>query len=116
MGQHCLAVIGLTSRVDVVNLLEKRVKSRFSHRMFRTASMHNVDDWISILERCLHASEETYSLPDEWISLWKRSVKVFLDDRLVKETLRDRFGISRDIRSLLRIFVRVIIFSYTGGY
>jgi len=28
-----LSVIGMTRRVDTVDLLEKRVKSRFSHRM-----------------------------------------------------------------------------------
>ncbi|KXN74636.1 hypothetical protein CONCODRAFT_76717 [Conidiobolus coronatus NRRL 28638] len=31
-----LSVIGLTSRIDVLNLMEKRVKSRFSHKLIYT--------------------------------------------------------------------------------
>lgn len=33
-----IAVLGLTTRVDTLLLLEKRVKSRFSHRIWRVAS------------------------------------------------------------------------------
>ena len=90
-GQHGLAVIGLTSRVDIVNLLEKRVKSRFSHRMFRTASMRDVDEWIDIIQRYLCDPMETRGLSDEWLTLWRYSVEVFLDNRHVREALRDMF-------------------------
>ena len=31
-GDSVLCVVGLTTRLDAVELLEKRVKSRFSHR------------------------------------------------------------------------------------
>ena len=34
----CIAVIGLTSEADVVNQLEKRVKSRFSARKVRRST------------------------------------------------------------------------------
>lgn len=33
-----IAVLGLTTRVDTLLLLEKRVKSRFSHRIWRVTS------------------------------------------------------------------------------
>ena len=49
-------VIGMTSKVDVINVLEKRVKSRFSHRSFHTAGVQHVGDWEALLERCLRSN------------------------------------------------------------
>ncbi|KAL7411941.1 origin recognition complex subunit 4 C-terminus-domain-containing protein [Mrakia frigida] len=41
LSSRGVAVVGLTSRVDTLHLLEKRVKSRFSHRIIRISSpMH----------------------------------------------------------------------------
>lgn len=102
-----LAVIGLTSRIDVVNLLEKRVKSRFSHRMLRTASMRRIDEWMAVLEVCLKAKIQNEEGPvgDEWNTIWERSIAMFLQDRPVREIVKDMFGISRDIRSLIKTIV-----------
>lgn len=101
-----LAVIGLTSRIDVVNLLEKRVKSRFSHRMLRTASMRKIDEWMAVLEVCLKSKiRKEGPAGDEWSTMWERSVALFLQDRPVREIVRDMFGISRDIRSLIKVMV-----------
>lgn len=50
-----IAVIGLTSRIDTLLLLEKRVKSRFSHRMFRVVSPLAPDQlgWKKVLLQAL---------------------------------------------------------------
>lgn len=113
-GQKGLAIIGLTSRVDVINLLEKRVKSRFSHRILRTTGMASIDEWKSTLRRCLiiepegqgDNSSSSSSSVQEWRSMWTHSVEKFLNDRATTDTLRDLFGLTKDIRLLLRSVVR----------
>lgn len=102
-----LAVVGLTTRVDVVNFLEKRVKSRFSHRIFRTACMRKPDDWIAVLKDCLHTDIDGLeaTVTSEWRTIWRCSVDLFFQDLSVGHTLSDLFGISRDIRYLLRTMV-----------
>ncbi|KAL5487849.1 ORC4 [Sanghuangporus weigelae] len=106
-----LAVVGLTTRIDVVNFLEKRVKSRFSHRIFRTSSPNTFEDSMALLQRCLHvdATSPNTSATSEWRPIWEHSVDAFLQDQSVKETLKDMFGVSRDIRPLLRVMTSMIV-------
>ncbi|KAL5530220.1 ORC4 [Sanghuangporus sanghuang] len=106
-----LAVVGLTTRIDVVNFLEKRVKSRFSHRTFRTASPNKFEDSMALLRRCLYADAISpyASATSEWRSIWEHSVDAFLQDQSVKETFKDMFGVSRDIRRLLRMMTSMIL-------
>lgn len=66
--QSPICVIGLTSRLDAVELLEKRVKSRFSHRQI----ILNPKD-ISFLERL--------DIIRKWLSLPTQQVR---DDMIVK--------------------------------
>lgn len=109
--QRGLAVIGLTARVDVINLLEKRVKSRFSHRTFRTAALRKVDEWMDLLRNCLHVSADSTSSPldssasREWQIIWSQTVNSFIEERSLKELLQDIFSVSRDVRILQRILV-----------
>ena len=119
--QRGLAVIGLTSRVDVMNLLEKRVKSRFSHRTFRTAAMRKVDEWIDLLRTCLNAQFDSTmfsidrSTVEEWRRIWIQAVKSFVDERSLKDLLQDIFGITRDIRVLQRVMVSTFTLRLTDG-
>ncbi|EOD23897.1 hypothetical protein EMIHUDRAFT_223086 [Emiliania huxleyi CCMP1516] len=48
-----MAVIGLTSRVDALDLLEKRVRSRFSGRQLALSYLPTVADATSLLRRAL---------------------------------------------------------------
>lgn len=113
-----LAVVGLTSRVDVVNLLEKRVKSRFSHRLLRTAGVGSIDGWISILRRCLsvhpvdsEVQPATSSSSQLWAAYWEYNTNQFLADRNVVQCLKDLFGLTRDFRTLQKAMVRVRLFT-----
>ncbi|KAJ1549577.1 origin recognition complex subunit 4, partial [Cladochytrium tenue] len=56
VAQMCgspILVMGLTTRMDAVNLLEKRVKSRFSHRAIFMQRSRSADDYKLILENLL---------------------------------------------------------------
>lgn len=54
-AQAPICVIGLTCRLDVIELLEKRVKSRFSHRQFFIfpEGTNNFNIWMEIFEELL---------------------------------------------------------------
>ena len=76
-GGHGLLVIGITSRVDCLTLLEKRVKSRFSHRIMRVGTPSSLDGFLTHLGAVLRVEEDS-KLPtaQEWDKLWTASVKV----------------------------------------
>ncbi|PVU94112.1 hypothetical protein BB561_002790 [Smittium simulii] len=46
--QAPVVVIGVTSRLNVVDLLEKRVKSRFSHRLINVPLISNIEEFFMI--------------------------------------------------------------------
>ncbi|KAI9875151.1 MAG: hypothetical protein M1823_007532, partial [Watsoniomyces obsoletus] len=48
-----IAVIGCSTRMDVVDCLEKRVKSRFSHRWLHVPSIRSLEGVKEVLERTL---------------------------------------------------------------
>ncbi|THH28953.1 hypothetical protein EUX98_g5241 [Antrodiella citrinella] len=103
-----LAVIGVTSRVDTINLLEKRVKSRFSGRIFRTACPGELSVWISTARRALCAPIDVEA-SEEWTLQWDTAVDKLLDDTDVQEALQDTFSLTRDLRMLSRILIPLIL-------
>lgn len=109
VGSQGMAVIGVTSRVDTINLLEKRVKSRFSGRMLRTAFSSQLDHWSSFVRVLLCASiKEEHE--DEWTPLWQSSVDRFLEDPDVQNCFTDVFALTGDVQMLTRVLVRLLIY------
>ncbi|PAA78992.1 hypothetical protein BOX15_Mlig033679g2 [Macrostomum lignano] len=52
-----VCLLGVTSRVSVGELLEKRVKSRFSHRHIRLRCDWTLDEYVAVALSLLHLSE-----------------------------------------------------------
>ncbi|KAF8450267.1 origin recognition complex subunit 4 C-terminus-domain-containing protein [Boletus edulis BED1] len=104
-GNNGLAVVGITTRIDTINLLEKRVKSRFSGRMIRTAPPSDLLSWINISRRLLNTPVDGSS---EWGTLWTFAVHAFLEDRKVVDTIRDTFALTRDIRMLKQLLTAIV--------
>lgn len=98
-----IAVIGVTTRVDTINLLEKRVKSRFSGRMLLTAGPTTLDDWLSIARNALTVKPSPRN--EEWEVWWATAMEKFLGDRSVQAALSDLYSLAKDIRLLSRILV-----------
>lgn len=102
-----MAIVGVTTRIDTINLLEKRVKSRFSGRILRTACPTQLKQWLDIVRSCLCVpiqSEEA----DEWTPFWHDAVSKFLHDENVKHIFSETFALTRDCRMLSRILVRFL--------
>lgn len=108
-----VCVIGLTSRMDALNLLEKRVKSRFSHRMIDFYPCKTFDDYVNIAKSALLLQDSSeLKLADcgfdqDYVEKFNEAVEdLFQMDG--RDVLNDWFDISNDIPSLLKICSHVI--------
>lgn len=76
--EHGLLVIGITSRIDCLTLLEKRVKSRFSHRVLTLTTCNGIMDMLEFFANILTTDPGVdYMLPERWQSAWSTSIQVF---------------------------------------
>ena len=99
-----MAIVGVTTRIDTINLLEKRVKSRFSGRILRTAGPPKLEHWLKIARTCLTMPIESTSA-SEWDPFWCEAVDKFFQDEKGQSIFAGIFDLSRDCRMLSRILV-----------
>ncbi|XP_020641349.3 origin recognition complex subunit 4 isoform X2 [Pogona vitticeps] len=97
-AQTPIAVIGLTSRLDILELMEKRVKSRFSHRQIYLMNFFDFKKYLSICK-------EQLSLPPEFpeklfIQKWNKNIQILLEDQRAQDVLKNLFYFSKDLRYL----------------
>ncbi|KAJ3815500.1 origin recognition complex subunit 4 C-terminus-domain-containing protein [Lentinula lateritia] len=104
-----LAVVGVTSRMDTLMALEKRVKSRFSGRMIRTSASIKSSQAKNITRAMLTPSMEDYRVDEEFNDMWNASVDDFLADPRTTRILEEACSITGDIRSLARLFVSPVL-------
>jgi origin recognition complex subunit 4 len=77
-----IAVVGCSTRMDVVDLLEKRVKSRFSHRWLHVASMKSLVAFEEAVRGILclpvdgHEALGVSAGALEWRGKWNECIKV----------------------------------------
>ncbi|XP_048874505.1 origin recognition complex subunit 4 isoform X2 [Brienomyrus brachyistius] len=97
-AQTPVAVVGLTCRLDVLELLEKRVKSRFSHRQIHLLNPMDFQQYIEATQEHLALPQD---FPDECFAQeWNSSIMTLCEDSSVKDVLRKHFNTSKDFRSL----------------
>ncbi|NP_001081561.1 origin recognition complex subunit 4 [Xenopus laevis] len=97
-AQTPVAVIGLTCRLDVMELLEKRVKSRFSHRQIHLLNSFSFSQYQQIFQEKLSLPA---SFPDsQFAEKWNESIKSLVESKLVEDVLQKQYNASKDVRSL----------------
>lgn len=97
-AQAPVAVIGITCRLDVLELLEKRVKSRFSHRQIHLLSSLTFDQYLDQVQTQLGLPDD---FPDTMFAEdWNDSIKTLCEDKSVEEVLQRHFNSSKDFRSM----------------
>ncbi|KAJ7498892.1 hypothetical protein FB451DRAFT_1334485 [Mycena latifolia] len=95
-----IAVIGMTARVDTLNLLEKRVKSRFSGRMLRTGPPSQSQGWVQLARGILCSrikSNRELDKTGDWQQQWEASATI--------SVLNESFSVTKDARVLARLLV-----------
>ncbi|XP_042302315.1 origin recognition complex subunit 4 isoform X4 [Sceloporus undulatus] len=97
-AQTPIAVIGLTCRLDILELMEKRVKSRFSHRQIYLVNPFDFTKYQNICK-------EQLSLPPEFpeklfMQKWNKNIQCVLEDQSVRAVLQNQFHYSKNLRCL----------------
>ncbi|XP_033724735.1 origin recognition complex subunit 4-like [Pecten maximus] len=102
-AQAPVCVIGLTCRLDVVELLEKRVKSRFSHRQIHLFNNITLGDYTNLFITYL-------SLPDDFtdrkfVKAWNQHIQELASDQTIQGVLRRQFEFNKDVRTLQQLLM-----------
>ncbi|XP_040213959.1 origin recognition complex subunit 4 isoform X2 [Rana temporaria] len=97
-AQTPITVIGLTCRLDVMELLEKRVKSRFSHRQIHLLNSFSFSEYRDIFKELLSLAS---GFPDmNFAEQWNTSIQSLHENKTVEDILQKQFNASKDLRSL----------------
>ncbi|CAG8481851.1 691_t:CDS:2 [Paraglomus occultum] len=86
-NQTPIAVVGMTCRIDAMDLLEKRVKSRFSHRQYCLFPAKSFEIFLQIARNSLVLTTESD----------------LFDNDVFRKIVRRIFDMTRDIRTFYRI-------------
>ncbi|XP_077483427.1 origin recognition complex subunit 4 isoform X2 [Amblyomma americanum] len=97
-AQAPILVIGVTCRLDAIELLEKRVKSRFSHRQMHLFPNFSFEEYLDIMvdHLSLPASFSNKKLREEW----NLSVKAFALEGAVRTAMQRLYSTNKDIRAM----------------
>ncbi|KAH8804956.1 origin recognition complex subunit 4 C-terminus-domain-containing protein [Xylogone sp. PMI_703] len=104
-----IVVLGLTTRIDVMESLEKRVKSRFSHRYVHLSLPRNIPAFWEICKKGLIVDDEElgswdFSSPgsQEFLSCWNAMIDdLYSKDELFKDHLTSHFYRSKSVPAFL---------------
>jgi origin recognition complex subunit 4 len=116
-----LAIIGVTTRVDTLELLEKRVKSRFSGRIMRTAVPPGWDAWSKSIRAVLDVplpstspllsggahedGEDEEGSRAQWEGMWASAVDRFMEAADVRGAFEESMALVRDMGLISRVLV-----------
>ncbi|KAJ2530636.1 origin recognition complex subunit 4, partial [Coemansia sp. RSA 1935] len=104
--QTPIAVLGVTARIDVLDLLEKRVKSRFSHRQIYVHNMASVEEFVQIAREALCIDSSTVS--EAFAQQFNKRIEDILTSSTVSQHIEDIFEFGKDVRMLLRAFTLAV--------
>ncbi|KAG5863340.1 hypothetical protein JTB14_000249 [Gonioctena quinquepunctata] len=113
-AQAPICVLGITCRLDVIELLEKRVKSRFSHRQIFLFPKQ--DEAQSDLQHMLDKLERYLILPNSPIlkinatakKLWNTNIRCLLDDKKFKSIIQRLAEMDTSDRTLRNVLIKII--------
>ncbi|XP_063424635.1 origin recognition complex subunit 4-like [Mytilus trossulus] len=104
--QAPICVVGVTCRLDVIELLEKRVKSRFSHRQVYFLNNYSFQNFCDICMSYLRIESKPGS--GDFIKEWNKQVEKLSKDGTVRDVLQQQFHFNKDIRALHHILMYVV--------
>jgi len=107
-------VIGITSQINVEELLEKRVQSRFSGSKiflnFINSKVNSFKDRIEKFRSLLSLTEDS-QLSTSFITKWNNKVNELCDDEVVIDVLKQQFYITRNEKIFTNFVVCILVSS-----
>ncbi|CAH1968230.1 unnamed protein product [Acanthoscelides obtectus] len=121
-AQAPICILGITCRLDVIELLEKRVKSRFSHRQIfllphenQTSNVHTVGDAVNKIEYYLKLPEGNKKLQINTAvaKQWNRNLNNLLKEKKFRNVIQRLIDLDNS-EAMLKDFLVKVIFHFTG--
>ncbi|KAG8251437.1 origin recognition complex subunit 4 [Homalodisca vitripennis] len=91
-----ICVVGMTSRVDVTELLEKRVKSRFSHRTILLLSNPTLKERLQLFKSLLTFETKDSRKTDSFIQRWNENINSLCNEGSVCDVLEKQLFCDTD--------------------
>ncbi|OAQ35720.1 origin recognition complex, subunit 4 [Linnemannia elongata AG-77] len=111
-----IAVIGVTCRMDALELLEKRVKSRFSHRHYYTFPPGDYHDYIDICKNTLLLTPADLEIQTDvmmvgtdhrtavaFMKEFNERIKTLFEDGGFSKVVQRIFDLMKDVRAFYRL-------------
>lgn len=111
-----IAVLGLTTRIDVAESLEKRVKSRFSHRYVHLSSSKSFPAFVEVCKAALAVQETSLSNEERsefvasgekhtTLDTWNAAIDSLLSSDKVEPLLRRIYYTTKSVPDFLAAFL-----------
>ncbi|EEC01732.1 origin recognition complex subunit, putative [Ixodes scapularis] len=106
-AQAPVMVVGVTCRLDAIELLEKRVKSRFSHRQLHLFNEFSFEEYLKIMVDHLSLPSDfpCKQLRDEWNS----SVQTLVQESGVWMAMKRQYSTNKDIRAMKQLLKQLLM-------
>ena len=104
-----ITVLGVSSSIDVTELLEKRVKSRFSHRHLYLWPVKDLAAYMESMEKVLH-------LPGAEFTSWNTSVSSFVATKAVRKLVDQKIlAVDNSFRHLKQVLLQCCVHMAMAG-
>jgi len=98
-----MVVIGISPELDVLESLEKRVRSRFNHRQIEMFPPKKFDDYFQIAKELLS--------PAKAGNAWLKHITKMFEEKNLKQTLNRMYNINCSVANLKQLLSLAIIYS-----
>ncbi|CAG8539971.1 79_t:CDS:2, partial [Ambispora leptoticha] len=102
-NQAPVAIIGMTRRLDALFLLEKRVKSRFSHRQIHLYSAENFKTFTEIAKNFLRLDNDIDEVDSIYRQQFNETIEELFEETSFSRTVRYIFDSSKGIRGFINL-------------
>lgn len=101
-----LTVLGCTRRLDVLELLEKRVKSRFCHRQVHLANEWSREEFVDAFRHLATVAPDGISKNAKLVvKRWNAEVEALVRNEAVAESLQKLYAVSKEVIALVDLLV-----------
>ncbi|KAI8894890.1 origin recognition complex subunit 4 C-terminus-domain-containing protein [Globomyces pollinis-pini] len=107
-AQTPVIVVGISSRLDTLASLEKRVRSRFSHRIIHFYLSKTIESFTEIAKHALAIQESNTTINSNYKFQFNSSLKEFFKSKSVCNTIDELFSLSKDVTTLLQLCINTI--------
>lgn len=106
-----ICIIGISCQIDVIELLEKRVRSRFSHRHLYMMPFQEFQPYYQLACGLVKVENNSFAESKEWNS----QIGGFMEKKETKKFLENQFMINKSISYLKRILYMGLLKMISSG-